>query len=71
MMHKKQYIQFADMIAEHMSYLISLNVQIDAVSELQSIQGDLIRIFKADNPNFDEDVFNQYIEKRVRINSHQ
>ena len=73
MMTKKDYIKFADMIAERKSMLhrtFTHDADENAQFIMDFVQMDMIRVFEADNPNFDEVRFNQYIDKRVEQLSH-
>ena len=66
-MTKKDYIKFADMIAERKA-IKDNPPMLETVrqAELNSIQSELINIFESDNPSFDADRFNQYIDNRVK-----
>lgn len=61
-MSKKDYIKFAQMIADHK---INLWQDIKTQACLDSIQAELCILFKRDNPNFSKSRFNDFIEKLV------
>lgn len=70
MMTKKDYIKFADMIAQAKSDAIWFEKNQDYLAQrmfqISLIQDDMIALFKSDNPNFDETRFNEYIERKVK-----
>lgn len=81
MMTKQDYVKFAEMIAERKSINIraSKNESDNSMLTyaygydlaLTQITDDMIKLFSDDNPNFDAERFNQYIDKRVKqLTSH-
>lgn len=70
-MTKKDYVKFADMIAENKAN-IDLRTNNDAefscgmIHMLATIRDEMIQLFKSDNPNFDASRFNDYIENKVK-----
>ena len=73
MMTKKDYVRFADMIAENK---IRLNHEIENNSAsnislgfkvcLDNFTNSMIQLFQSDNPNFNASRFNNYIENKVK-----
>ena len=70
MMTKKDYIKFADMIAkmevEFYEYMDESRFDAGYTMATKHIKERMIQLFKSDNPNFDENRFNQYIENKVK-----
>jgi hypothetical protein len=67
-MTKKDYVKFADMIAERKAFIIAMThdqFYIGYDSAIFDVQWFITDIFKSDNPSFDSDRFNQYIDNKV------
>ena len=68
MMHKKDYIKFSELFAKRMNE--SIEDSPNSWTAICFIKDDIVELFKQDNPNFDADRFNAYIEKRITELSH-
>jgi hypothetical protein len=68
-MTKKDYIKFAKMIAEQKFNVMTYGESMYADGFracLDDIKNDLIAIFESDNPSFNVDKFNDYIDNLVQ-----
>jgi len=66
-MHTKDYVDFAMLIAKYRSESISAGMPQSVLDTIKSMQLDIMDIFKSDNPLFDSDRFNEFVEASQKI----
>ena len=66
-MSKKDYVKFAMLIAKYKSESISAGMPQSVLDTIKSMQLDIMDIFKSDNPLFDSDRFNEFVEASQKI----
>ena len=65
-MSKKDCIKFAMLIAKYRSESVSAGMPQSVLDTIESMQLDMINIFESDNPSFDADRFNQFVNDEVK-----